>query len=137
MWRAFRFRDVMQRIVASHTFARVILLHMRKRKWAEEAIEKLQMGQTAQIRPEGHSMQPRINSGDLVTLEPCSAHDLAIGDVVLARITGRRYSHLVLHLVQDREMDRFLVGSRDGRTDGWIAAENIFGRVTKVERLKP
>lgn len=79
-------------------------------------------------------MQGQVNEGDLVTLEPCRAEDLAGGDVVLARITGRRYSHLVLHLIHAREADKFLIGSKHGRLDGWVESENIFGKVTKVQR---
>lgn len=78
-------------------------------------------------------MQGRVSEGDLVTLEPCSPQDLAVGDVVLARIQGRRYSHLVLHLIHEREANLFLIGSNHSRLDGWVTGENIFGKVTDVE----
>lgn len=106
---------------------------MRNRKWAEDAIEKLQAGETVQVRPKGHSMQGKVNDGDLVTLQPCLTQDLQVGDVVLACIAGRRYFHLVLHLVLSRESDKFLIGNNHGRVDGWVAAENVFGKATKVE----
>src|SRR5689334_10553461 len=106
---------------------------MRKRLWAEEALASLQSGHSVQVKPIGHSMQGKIGSGDLVTLEPCTLSDIEVGDIVLARIEGRRYSHLVLHLVIDCQSDAFLIGNNHGRHDGWIAAENIFGKVTKVQ----
>jgi SOS-response transcriptional repressor LexA len=106
---------------------------MQKRAWAEDAVAKLQAGQVTQVRPTGHSMQGRLDEGDLVTLAPCDSRDLAIGDIVLARVKGRHYSHLVLHLVVERESDRFLIGNNHGRRDGWITAEDIFGKVTQVQ----
>lgn len=77
-------------------------------------------------------MEGLIRDGDLVTLQPCSAQDIVDGDVVLARVQGRRYSHLVLHLVIAREADKFLIGNNHGRIDGWVTAQNIFGRVINV-----
>lgn len=81
-------------------------------------------------------MEGRISNGDLVTLQPCIAQDLVAGDVVLARVQGRRYFHLVLHLIIAREADRFLIGNNHGRIDGWVTAQNVFGRVTRVDAAK-
>lgn len=106
---------------------------MPKRLWAEEAIEQLQAGRVVQIHPAGHSMTGRVSDGDLVTLQPCLPEDLAAGDVVLARVQGRRSSHLVLHLVIKCETDRFLIGNNHGRIDGWVSAQNIFGKLRQVE----
>lgn len=106
---------------------------MSKRAWAEEAREKLLLGQTVLVIPKGHSMQGRISDGDAVTIEPFCAQILAIGDIVLCRIQGRRTSFLVLHLVVERVADSFLIGNNRGRIDGWIASQNIFGKVVKVE----
>jgi SOS-response transcriptional repressor LexA len=106
---------------------------MQKREWAEEAVAKLQNGQAAQVKPTGHSMQGKVSDGDLVTLEPCQPQDLVAGDIVLARIKGRRYFHLVLHLIIKCEANKFLIGNNHGRLDGWITAESVFGKVTKVQ----
>ncbi len=78
-------------------------------------------------------MRGRISDGDAVTLEPCLAQNLLVGDIVLCRIEGRRFSHLVLHLIVGREAKRFLIGNNFGRVDGWISSQDIFGKVTKVE----
>ena len=53
----------------------------------------------------------RINDGDLVTLQPCQTEVLAPGDMALVRIQGRRYAHLVLHQVLEREPGRLLIGN--------------------------
>lgn len=110
-----------------------ILFQMHRRMWAEEAVDKLQSGQTVKIKPKGHSMQGKVSEGDLVIIEPCQLQDLTVGDIVLASIKGRRYFHLVLHLIIERDADKFLIGNNHGRLDGWITTENIFGKVTQVQ----
>lgn len=100
------------------------------RAWATEAYEALTQGRVVQVRPRGDSMKGRINDGDLVTLEPCVAEELAVGDIVFVRVRGWL---LVLHQIFDREPDRFLIGTTTGRAYGWVTADDIIGRVTKVE----
>jgi SOS-response transcriptional repressor LexA len=73
-------------------------------------------------------LEGRVSNGDLVTVEPCHAKDLVVGDIVLARVQGRRYSHLVLHLIIAREASLFLLGNNHGRIDGWVDAKSIFGK---------
>ena len=78
-------------------------------------------------------MMGRISDGDLVTLSPCFPGDLAVGDIVLARVQGRRLFHLVLHLIHEANDGQFLIGSSNGRLDGWIGFDDIFGKVTAIE----
>ena len=78
-------------------------------------------------------MAGRIGDGDLVTLSPVIAEELETGDIVLARVRGRRFFHLVLHLIHQRGENRFLIGSNHGRLDGWIGFDDIFGKVTAIE----
>ena len=106
---------------------------MSNRQWARTARDELGAGRVVQTRPRGHSMSGRIGDGDLVTLAPCAPDDLAAGDIVLARVQGRRYFHLVLHLIWQRDGDQFLIGSATGRLDGWIGGAAIFGKVTAIE----
>ncbi len=101
--------------------------------WQEEAMAALQKGLPVQIRPRGHSMTGRINDGNLVTLEPCAAEALTAGTIVLVRIQGKRFSHIVLHSILSVEGDRFLIGSHQGRVDGWVDRGDIYGIATKVE----
>jgi SOS-response transcriptional repressor LexA len=108
-------------------------MHMQKREWAQEAVTKLQAGQAVHVRPTGSSMHGKVSNGDLVTLEPCHPQDIDAGDVVLARVKGRRHFHLVLHLVMERRPDAFIIGNNHGRIDGWVTADNIFGKVTQVQ----
>ena len=40
-------------------------------------------------------MKGKVNDGALVTLEPCDPDTVAVGDVVLVRVHGTDYLHLV------------------------------------------
>lgn len=105
-------------------------ISMEGREWADEALAALLQGRTVQIQPRGRSLSGRVNDGDLVTLEPCDLKQLAVGDIVLARVRERI---LVLHLILDMGSKGFLIGNLAGRADGWVSAEDVFGRVTIVQ----
>ncbi len=97
--------------------------------WATHAIEKLQKGESAKIRPRGHSMTGKVNHRELVTLEPCDADSLKVGDIVLVKVKGRVY----LHLIKARAKGRFLIGNNRGGTNGWVGKNSIFGITTQIE----
>src|SRR5918911_375442 len=54
-------------------------------------IAALQSGETVQIRPHGQSMRPKVRDGARVTVAPCQAVDLKVGDIVLVRGRGRGF----------------------------------------------
>ena len=97
--------------------------------WAKYAIEALQQGKAAQIKPRGHSMTGKVNDGDLVTVEPCDPAKLSTGDIVLVRVKGRVY----LHLIKAKDRGRFLIGNNRGGINGWVGANCIYGVATVVE----
>ena len=101
--------------------------------WSTEAMAALQQGLSAQVRPRGHSMTGRISDGDLVTLAPCRAEDLAVGDIVLVRVQGKRFSHGVLHGILSVEGGRLLIGSHSGRVDGKVDRGDVYGVGTQKE----
>ena len=98
--------------------------------WAHFAKEKLGRGETVQVRPRGHSMRGKVNDGDLVTLEPCDPDTLDVGDVVLVRVRGTDY----LHLIKAVDRGRFLIGNNQGGTNGWVGRHAIHGKAVRVER---
>lgn len=97
--------------------------------WATGYITRLKAGETVKFRPRGNSMSPTIESGQLCTVEPVTADQLVVDDVVLCKVGGAEY----LHIVKAREGDRFQIGNNRGRINGWIGAAAIFGRLVKVE----
>ena len=97
--------------------------------WATDAITRLQAGETVQFRPRGHSMQGKIESGQLCTVEPVRPEALKVGDIVLCKVNGRQY----LHLVKAIQGERFQIGNNRGRINGWVSANAIFGRLVAVQ----
>src|SRR5690348_12165770 len=97
--------------------------------WADFAKEALRKGETVQIKPRGHSMKGRVNDGDIVTVQPCSPDELRVGDIVLVRVHGNDY----LHLVKAIDSGRFLIGNNRGGINGWVGANGIFGKAISVE----
>lgn len=98
--------------------------------WATNYVQKLLKGETVSFRPRGNSMQPRIKSGQLCCVVPVGCvRDLQVGDVVLCRVRGQEY----LHLVKAIQGARFQIGNNRGRINGWIGANGIFGQLVRVE----
>jgi len=97
--------------------------------WATHHIQKLLDGETVSFRPRGNSMQPKIKSGQLCTVAPVDPSELEVGDVVLCRVRGSEY----LHLVKAIQGQRFQIGNNRGKINGWVGPNSIFGKLTKVE----
>lgn len=97
--------------------------------WADTYIASLQAGETVQFRPRGNSMQGKIESGQLVTVAPAT-HPVAVGSIVLCKVNGSQYLHLVVAVGSD---GRYQIGNNKGHVNGWCTAANVFGVVTKVE----
>ena len=97
--------------------------------WATGYIEQLRRGETVSFRPRGHSMSPKIESGQLCTVSPVDAATLVAGDIVLCKVKGSEY----LHLVKAIQGQRFQIGNNRGFINGWVGANAIFGRLMHVE----
>ena len=97
--------------------------------WADTHIARLARGETVQFRPRGNSMVGRIESGQLCTVAPVGERAPVVGDIVLCRVKGAQY----LHLVKAIQGERFQIGNNRGRINGWITLRQIFGRLTAVE----
>ena len=93
--------------------------------WADGHIARLAEGHTVQFRPRGHSMTGKISSGQLCTVEPLGEHRLGVDDIVLCRVKGAQY----LHLVKAIQGDRFQIGNNRGGINGWVTRRQIFGRL--------
>ena len=97
--------------------------------WASGHVEKLRKGETVAFRPRGHSMSGKIESGQLCTVNPVQVESLKVGDIVLCKVNGREY----LHLIKAVQGPRFQIGNNRGRINGWVTANAIFGKCVRVE----
>ena len=97
--------------------------------WASPYIDKLRAGEAISFRPRGNSMTGKIEPGQLCTVEPVDPAALCVGDIVLCKVNGRQY----LHLVKAIQGQRFQIGNSRGRINGWVSAGAIFGRCVRVE----
>lgn len=98
--------------------------------WADFAKEALRRGTVVKIKPRGHSMRGKVNDGDIVTLEPCRPEELTTGDIVLVRVHGNDY----LHLIKAIDSGRFLIGNNRGGTNGWVGPNALYGRAVAIEK---
>ena len=97
--------------------------------WASAYIARLQQGETVQFRPKGNSMQGKIESGQLCTVEPVVAATLKVGDIVLCKVNGKQY----LHLIKAVQGARYQIGNNRGRINGWVSRAAIYGKCVRVE----
>ena len=75
-------------------------------------------------------MKGKIESGQLCTVEP--VYDTSVlqkGDIVLCKVNGNDY----LHLIKAVQGSRFQIGNNRGGINGWVGSNAIFGKCTKIE----
>ena len=96
--------------------------------WAAPYIEKLKKGETVSFRPRGHSMKGKIESGQLCTVEPVDLKTLKKGDIVLCKVHGNEF----LHLIKAVRGSQFQIGNNRGGINGWITRSSIFGKCISV-----
>lgn len=98
--------------------------------WAAHYIEKLKAGETVAFRPRGNSMVGKIESGQLCTVVPVQDYStLKVGDIVLCKVGGSEY----IHLIKAIQPERYQIGNNRGRINGWVGANSVFGKCVKVE----
>ncbi len=74
-------------------------------------------------------MAGKINSSQRCTVVPAKVEDLQIGDIVLCKVNGFQY----LHLIKAIQGKRFQIGNNRGRINGWIGENGIYGKCGRVE----
>jgi len=92
---------------------------------------RLAAGAVVQFRPTGSSMVPLIRSRQLVTVAPVDPKAVETGDIVLARVAGTVYLHLVSAV--DRAKSRVQISNNRGRVNGWTGYERVFGICIAVD----
>lgn len=88
-------------------------------------------GATVEFKPSGSSMVPLIRSRQLVAVAPVDPMKLEVGDIVLARVAGTVYLHLVSSL--DPSRNRVQISNNRGRVNGWTSHDRVFGICVAVE----
>ena len=118
----------------SSNLSRGIKVEVDVMGWADQYVRKLMDGESVSFRPKGSSMDPLIKSGDLVFIQPIdNVNELKIGDIVLCKVNGRQY----LHIIKAMRGKRAQIGNNKGHINGWVAKKSIYGRyVTRESRLK-
>jgi hypothetical protein len=88
-------------------------------------------GATVEFRPTGASMVPLIRSRQRVTVAPADPARLEVGDIVLARVAGTTYLHLVSAV--DAGTRRVQISNNRGRVNGWTSRDKVYGICTAVD----
>jgi hypothetical protein len=88
-------------------------------------------GSTVDFRPTGSSMVPLIRSRQLVSVAPVDPATVEVGDIVLARVAGTVYLHLVSAV--DRQRGRVQISNNRGRVNGWTTHAKVYGICTAVD----
>ena len=92
---------------------------------------KVAAGATVELRPSGSSMVPLIRSRQRVTVAPVDPARLDVGDIVLARVAGTVYLHLVSAV--DHARKRVQISNNRGRVNGWTSHDRVFGICVAVD----
>jgi hypothetical protein len=75
-------------------------------------------------------MQGKIQSGQLVTVDPApEGFEFSVGDIVLCKVNGHQY----LHLISALDKNRAQISNNKGHVNGWCSFNAIYGKVVKVE----
>ncbi|MFE6064006.1 S26 family signal peptidase [Streptomyces sp. NPDC056431] len=88
-------------------------------------------GATVTFRPSGSSMVPLIRSRQQVVVAPVDPSKVEVGDIVLARVAGTVYLHLVSSV--DPARKRVQISNNRGRVNGWTSHARVFGICVAVD----
>ncbi|MEE6261165.1 hypothetical protein [Plantactinospora sonchi] len=88
-------------------------------------------GSTLGFRPSGNSMVPLIHSRQRVTVAPVDPARVEVGDIVLAKVAGTVYLHLVSAV--DATTGRVQISNNRGRVNGWTSRARVYGICVAVD----
>jgi hypothetical protein len=97
----------------------------------DAAALRVAAGETVELRPSGSSMVPLIRSRQLVMIAPVDPTKLEAGDIVLVRVAGTVYLHLVSAI--DHAAKRVQISNNRGRINGWTSHDRVFGICVAVD----
>lgn len=85
-------------------------------------VEDLAQGPVT-FKAKGGSMTPLVMDGAVVTVVPTGGREVKRGDIVLARVGGQLY----LHLVSAADKNRVQISNNHGRVNGWTQRSKVYG----------
>lgn len=98
--------------------------------WADQYIKVLFETGEVQFKPSGNSMQGKVESGDLVKVINSSFMPYKVGDIVLCKVAGKQYLHLISAL--DSDGKRAQISNNKGFVNGWIKKTAIYGICVQI-----
>jgi len=84
---------------------------------------ELRLGKPVTFKTSGGSMTPRVMNGEVVTVVPFPDGPPKKGQIVLAKVNGRWY----LHLVSATKPGQVQISNNHGHVNGWTSFENVVG----------
>ena len=80
------------------------------------------------------SMRAALKHGQTLTMSPITdPSEIQVGDMVLVKW----HQSDIFHIVGDIQDGQFLIVNSLGKINGWVAAPDILGRVTKIVEPEP
>lgn len=98
--------------------------------WADQFIKALQEKGEVQFKPSGNSMAGKVASGDLVKVINYPKAVYEVGDIVLCKVAGNQYLHLISAL--DKPTARAQISNNKGHINGWIKQSAIYGLCVQI-----
>lgn len=90
-------------------------------------IQKLQNGETVINKEAGNSMTPILKSKQPVRIKPITIEECEVDDIVLCKVKGNIYTHLVKCKNDKRGL---LIGNNHGHINGWT--KTVYGKVIEI-----
>ena len=114
------------------------LRHLRNCMIKEALLE----GHSIKYRSSGSSLWPKVKCGDECTYAPVTeAHEIEEWDIVFCEVQpgDRFYAHMIKAKYWDTKAKcwYFNISMMDGKENGWCAIKHIYGRLVKVNGVKP
>ena len=95
--------------------------------------DHLKNGEICKVTGVGNSMLPILKSRQSVICEPVTTDTvLNRKDIVLCKVNGHHYLHLIHAIKRVKKNVMFLIGNNHGHMNGWISKDRIYGRVVEI-----
>lgn len=80
------------------------------------------------------SMRKAVKHGQTLTMSPINhPGEIQVGDFVLVKW----HQGDIFHIVGEIQADQFLIVNSLGKVNGWVSAQDILGRITKIVEAEP